>query len=69
MGNVSTNVAITIIFLYVTETMIVLTSIHWRVVLLEKTDYKFKDLTRITTTPDGLILASDTKANKIYFLK
>ena len=34
-----------------------------------KTDYKFKDLTTITTTPDGLILASDWKANKIYILK
>ena len=34
-----------------------------------KTDYEFKDLTRITTTPDGLILASDLKANKIYILK
>ena len=34
-----------------------------------KTDCKFKDLTRITTTPDGLILASDTEAEKIYILK
>ena len=34
-----------------------------------KTDYKFKGLTRITTTPDGLILVSDWKANKIYILK
>ena len=33
---VSRNVSITIIFLYVTERMVVLTSIHWRVVLLEK---------------------------------
>ena len=31
-----------------------------------KTDYKVKGLTRITTTPDGLILVSDFKANKIY---
>ena len=34
-----------------------------------KTDYKFKSLTRITTTPDGLILTSDWVANKIYILK
>ena len=34
-----------------------------------KTDYKFKGLIRITTTPDGFILASDWKANKIYILK
>ena len=34
-----------------------------------KTDYKFKGLSTITTTQDGLILASDWKANKIYFLK
>ena len=34
-----------------------------------KTDHKFKGLTTITTTPDGLILASDWKANKIYILK
>ena len=33
-----------------------------------KTDYKFKGLTRITTTPDGLILVSDCLANKIYIL-
>ena len=34
-----------------------------------KTDYKFKGLSTITTTQDGLILASDWKANKIYILK
>ena len=34
-----------------------------------KTDYKFKGLTRIATTPDGLILVSDWVANKIYILK
>ena len=34
-----------------------------------KTDYKFKGLMKITTTPDGLILASDSKASKIYILK
>ena len=34
-----------------------------------KTDYKFKDLTRITTTPDGLILVSDWKAKQICILK
>ena len=34
-----------------------------------KTDYKFKRLTKITTTPDGLLLASDWLANKIYILK
>ena len=34
-----------------------------------KTDYKFKGLTRIATTPDGLILVSDWGANKIYILK
>ena len=34
-----------------------------------KTDYKFKGPTIITTTPDGLILASDTEAEKIYILK
>ena len=34
-----------------------------------KTDNKFKVLTRITTTPDGLILASDSNANKIHILK
>ncbi|XP_073252943.1 E3 ubiquitin-protein ligase TRIM45-like [Porites lutea] len=34
-----------------------------------KTDYKFKGLSRITTTPDGLILVSDFKADKIYILK
>ncbi|CAH3039547.1 unnamed protein product [Porites lobata] len=34
-----------------------------------KTDYKFKGLSRITTTPDGLILVSDFQANKLYILK
>ena len=34
-----------------------------------KTDYKFKGLTTITITPDGLILVSDTDAKKIYILK
>ena len=34
-----------------------------------KTIDKFKYLTRITTTPDGLILASDLRAKKIYILK
>ena len=34
-----------------------------------KTDHKFKALTRITTTPDGLILVSDTEAKQIFFLK
>ena len=34
-----------------------------------KTDYEIKGLTRITRTLDGLILASDWKANKIYILK
>ena len=34
-----------------------------------KTDYKFISLTRITTTPDGLILASDWKADKVHILK
>ena len=34
-----------------------------------KTDYKFKGLVRITTTPDGFILVSDWEANKIYILK
>ena len=34
-----------------------------------KTDYKFEGLTRITTTPDGHILASDSEAEKIYILK
>ena len=34
-----------------------------------KTDHRFKGLTTITTTPDGLILVSDWKANKIYILK
>ena len=34
-----------------------------------KTDYKFKGLSTITTTQDGLILASDWKTNKIYNLK
>ena len=33
-----------------------------------KTYYKVKGLTRITTTPDGLILVSDCLANKIYIL-
>ena len=34
-----------------------------------KTIDKFKVLTRITTTPDGLILVSDWKAKQIYILK
>ena len=34
-----------------------------------KTDYKFKGLTEITTTPDGLILVSKWAANNIYILK
>ena len=34
-----------------------------------KTDYQFEGLTTITTTPDGLILASDWEANKVYILK
>ena len=34
-----------------------------------KTDCKFKGLTRITTTPDGLILVSDWEAKQIYILK
>ena len=34
-----------------------------------KTDYKFQYLTGIATTLDGLILASDWGANKIYILK
>ena len=34
-----------------------------------KTDYKFKGLTRITTTPDGFILVSDCVAKQIYILK
>jgi len=34
-----------------------------------KTIDKFKVLTGITTTPDGLILVSDWKANKIHILK
>ena len=38
--------------------------------LTGKTDYKFKGLRRITTTPDGLILVSDGReANKVYILK
>ena len=32
-------------------------------------DMKFQHLTRITTTPDGLIFVSDTEAKKIYILK
>ena len=34
-----------------------------------KTDKKFKRLTRITTTPDGLILISDFEAKQIFILK
>ena len=34
-----------------------------------KTDYKFISLKRITTTPDGLILALDWKADKVHILK
>ena len=34
-----------------------------------KTIDKFNGLTSINTTPDGLILVSDWKANKIYILK
>ena len=34
-----------------------------------KTDYKFKGVTRITTTPDGFILVSDREAKQIYILK
>ena len=34
-----------------------------------KTDYKFKGVTRITTTPDGFILVSDFAAKQIYILK
>ena len=35
-----------------------------------KTDHKFKNLRGITTTPDGLILASDSgEAKKVYILK
>ena len=35
-----------------------------------KTDYKFKGIRGISTTPDGLILASDGReANKVYILK
>ena len=34
-----------------------------------KTVSKFKGLTRITTTPDGLILVSDWEAKPIYILK
>ena len=34
-----------------------------------KTDYKFKGLTRIATTPDGLILVSDFKTKQIFILK
>ena len=34
-----------------------------------KTDYKFKDLNRITITPDGLILVSDWQAKQICILK
>ena len=34
-----------------------------------KTDCKFKGLSTITTTQDGLILAPDWKTNKIYNLK
>ena len=34
-----------------------------------KTDYKFKGLTGITTTPDGLILVSEWEAKQIYILK
>ena len=34
-----------------------------------KTDYKFKGLTGITTTPDGLILVSVFKTKQIFILK
>ena len=34
-----------------------------------KTVVKLQDPTRITTTPDGLILVTDSKAKKIYILK
>ena len=34
-----------------------------------QTHDKFKGLTRITTTPDGLILVSDSEAKQIYILK
>ena len=34
-----------------------------------KTDYKFKGLTEIATTPDGLILVSDFEGKQIFILK
>ena len=67
---VSRNVAITIIFLYVTKTIVVLTMQYTLDgCFTGKTDKKFKALTRITTTPDGLILVSDFEAKQIFFLK